>query len=136
MRTKIAVALAVLALAGMAAYAQSAPIRADVPFDFIALDKTMKAGTYSVEHMDVHPAVLLIRGVDHKGALFANTVLSEGVKGQTTVARLVFNRYGDTYFLSQIWFGGNIANQLPKSHREAEMAKIWTPTEVALVINK
>jgi hypothetical protein len=38
--------------------------------------------------------------------------------------KLVFNRYGKQYFLSQIWVeGANCGRQLLKSNREKEVAK-------------
>ena len=40
-----------------------------------------------------------------------------------TTGKLVFNKYGDEYFLSQIWkAGSNRGNELRKSRREAEVA--------------
>jgi hypothetical protein len=37
--------------------------------------------------------------------------------------KLVFHRYGDEYFLSQIWQAGvNAGRELPKSRREIEVA--------------
>jgi hypothetical protein len=42
----------------------------------------------------------------------------------TDKTKLVFNRYGDRYFLSQIWMNGaTLGHQLPKSSREKEIAK-------------
>jgi len=38
--------------------------------------------------------------------------------------KLVFNRYGDKYFLSQVWIAGETRRrELPKSSREKEVAK-------------
>ena len=48
---------------------------------------------------------------------FADARLSEGTK-------LVFHRYGDRYFLAQIWVAGNNSgSELPKSPREVEVAQ-------------
>jgi hypothetical protein len=41
-----------------------------------------------------------------------------------TKTKLVFNRYGDQYFLSQIWEEGNLmATQLTKTSAERKAAK-------------
>jgi hypothetical protein len=52
-------------------------------------------------------------------------------------SKLVFNRYGNRYFLSQVWTAGSIrGRQLPISPREKEMpqlARNETKAEVTLV---
>jgi hypothetical protein len=52
-------------------------------------------------------------------------------------SKLVFNRYGDRYFLSQVWSEGNSqGRQLLKTAREKEIAqtaKIETEGQVTLV---
>jgi len=58
-------------------------------------------------------------------------------KETQTESKLVFNRYGNRYFLSQVWNGGSIrGRQLPISPREKEMpqlARNETKTEITLV---
>jgi hypothetical protein len=52
-------------------------------------------------------------------------VMTTGVQtGKTSdVGKLVFNRYGDNYFLSRIWEPSSITGrQLPKSRLEREVA--------------
>ena len=49
-------------------------------------------------------------------------------------SKLVFHRYGDRYFLAQIWMAGsNSGQELPKSPRETEAARDYTVQEVVLV---
>jgi hypothetical protein len=48
---------------------------------------------------------------------------------------LVFNRYGQTYFLSQIWTGGDQGRQLFKSNREKEILRGEPRTEIALLLH-
>lgn len=41
---------------------------------------------------------------------------------------LIFNRYGDQYFLSELWLPGErIGNQLVKSEKEEALLKELTP---------
>jgi hypothetical protein len=49
-------------------------------------------------------------------------------------SKLVFHRYGNRYFLKQIWMAGdNAGQQLPKSRLETEIALNRTVQEVVLV---
>jgi hypothetical protein len=50
-------------------------------------------------------------------------------------SRLVFRRYGDQYFLAQIWMAGETSgHELPISRREAELAKNQQPSEDVIVL--
>ena len=66
--------------------------------------------------------------------LNSNAVVANEIQTQS---KLVFNRYGDHYFLSQVWTAGNSrGRQLLKSGREREMAqvaKIETQGQITLV---
>jgi len=54
--------------------------------------------------------------------------------GQT---KLVFHRYGDRYFLNQIWVEGMSAgHQLPVNAREKEVAKDFSMQEVMLLAKR
>jgi hypothetical protein len=45
--------------------------------------------------------------------------------------KLVFNRYGDQYFLSEIWVeGATRGRELPKTGREKEMAREFAQKDV------
>jgi hypothetical protein len=135
MRTKLISGLAFLALAGMAA-AQSLPTVANIPFDFVVHEKAMKAGNYMIEHVTNDVAVLLIRNDDSGAAIFLVTQPARDGKNPTGVPKLVFKRYGDTYFLSQVWTSSDIGRQVPKSNKETEMARTSEPVELALVIGR
>ena len=48
--------------------------------------------------------------------------------------KLVFQRYGDQYFLSEIWMEGNkVGHQLAKSRREVKMAENETVQQVVIL---
>jgi hypothetical protein len=112
----------VLVLSSMAATqvarAQEAMV-VDIPFAFTAGSATLPAGEYRVQKLDRNSAVLLIHCWDARES------------------KLVFNRYGNRYFLSQVWNAGSIrGRQLPISPREKEMpqlARNETKTEITLV---
>jgi len=91
-------------LAGMAvpASAQSGKplmLKGEVPFAFVSGDRTMGAGTYSIEigqsrvrFMDAngHPVQVIVSNPQQDN-------------GSEEKARLVFHQRGGTYFLWQIW---------------------------------
>ena len=94
------------------------PIRVNVPFDFIADGQHWSAGDYQVTFPG--HSVVLIRNLDRSQA---RMVMIPGIgAGTDSDSKLVFNRYGDSYFLSQVWSLGQGA-ALPKSASEREVAK-------------
>jgi len=127
----ILVLLGVIALATNAATVKAQSpnkVVADIPFAFSVGYKTMPAGEYSVQTMSNAGAALLIRSADGKTSALR---LSEaaGSKKNTSNARLVFHRYGERYFLAQVWAGADTADrQLLESQEEraieSELAKI------------
>ncbi len=77
-------------------------IRASIPFDFIIEGRTLPAGRYEIRRVSDESVGLLIRNVydKHDKAMFE----TEPVYLRTMPSKdvLVFNRYGDTYFLSEV----------------------------------
>jgi hypothetical protein len=108
-----------LAVAG---YAQSTlPLRANIPFNFVAGSATLNAGPYIVDQG--HSGLILMQSANGKASayLFATAVQCTG--GVQSASRLVFHRYGDTYLLSEIWTeGDNCGRQAPRTSRERELA--------------
>ena len=97
-------------------------IQADIPFDFMVQDTTFPAGTYTVSTLT--PDVVLIRSLDRHESL---VVITRGVQKSLTPpdeTNLVFNRYGDQYFLAQVWTVGAVSGrEFLKSSTESEVAK-------------
>jgi hypothetical protein len=121
-----------LVLATVSAYAQTIRVKANVPFNFIVDRATLPAGEYTIQTMDTQGRVLSIRDSDQRprSMVISNRCESLEASAQT---KLVFHRYGDRYFLVQIWVeGNNSGHELPKSSREAEVAKDFTLQEVVL----
>ncbi len=126
-------ALKVLSMAGLFAMLAVVPalggprnhkIEADIPFDFMVRDTTFPAGTYTVTQ--VTPGVLLVRSLDRRDSTMVATTSVETEGELQDQATLVFNRYADQYFLTQVWEGGYAdGNKLVKSHEEREVAKAW-----------
>lgn len=121
--------LLALGIAGV--YAQSGlRIKANIPFDFSARATKLTAGEYSVETTASH--LVLLRGPE--GDMFIQTI---GVESRSTSgqARLVFNKYGEKYFLSQIWRDGDTRGlEVPQSKAERELAKMASAPALETIV--
>jgi hypothetical protein len=111
-----------LAVSAVSASAQSlrSVAEAKVPFGFRVGDASLPAGEYSI--LTNGAGLVLIRNDQDKKGVFAlgNTQASVS----EAPAQLVFNRYGENYFLSQIdLFGGSTTRIAPsKVEREYQNA--------------
>jgi len=103
-------------------YAQgSQSITVQIPFGFHAGTSVLPSGEYTVD-TDAGPGVVRLRSADAKSSAMILSMATRTLATPTT-GKLVFNKYGDEYFLSQIWkAGSNTGNELRKSRREAEVA--------------
>jgi hypothetical protein len=94
--------------------------KATVPFDFTVGQTQLSAGTYEISPL-AHAA-----GIEIRNSKTAKRVLSvfrsEHSRNNDSRTKLVFNRYGDKYFLSQVSRGldGGVM-QLPTSKLENEV---------------
>ena len=115
--------LSLLLVAG-SAIAQTVHVRADVPFNFAVGDKTFPAGAYDVGSIDiVNTKILRLQSRDGNSSMIVGSNAAQNLK-PADKTKLVFNRYGNRYFLSEIWVNGATrGHQLPKTSREKEMAK-------------
>ena len=94
-----------------------------IPFEFAIDYKTMPAGEYLVQTLGTVGNGLLLQSIDGKTSAFRPSEAIEGVRNQRD-ARLVFHRYGERYFLAQVWCGGDSAGrQLMKSRDELELER-------------
>ena len=137
MKKQIAVALAVaLMAAAMTAgrcYAQRPSSRADIPFAFQVANQTMPAGEYWIQRMsDADERAQMIRRTDSSAAAVALTSAVVDVKNGESTPELVFHKYGNSYFLSEIWTGQGEGRHLPVSKREKELARETPGSEVAV----
>jgi hypothetical protein len=133
-----------LVTAVVSANGQSRQLRASVPFDFTVGDKTLSAGNYNVSAITMDGDTIKIGSAASSQSAVRQTVT---VTGKAQNARLVFHRYGQRYFLAQVWAAGDSeGRQLMKSQQERaiekEEAKIAsqrgtrsTPETVAITMN-
>lgn len=96
------------ALASVSAQTPSHNITANIPFEFNVGDKTLPAGQYAVSRINSDGTQLRVRGEEESASRLTQTVIAGEPKNQSV---LVFKRYGDRYFLSQVWLAGEKAGR-------------------------
>ena len=128
--------LVVLAMVPAVASAQSlaGSIRANIPFDFTVGDKKLPAGVYSIvrAQQSSGDVVLAISSADRHLNTFqlTNAVMTLDPKRKET---LVFHRYGDEYFLSQLWVAGATTGRVfHESRGERALRAHAVPTKVVM----
>lgn len=113
-------------LASLSAHAQSSrEMTANIGFSFTIADKTFPAGEYSVTRLNPasDKAALMIKSADGRLSKIALTVPVQAGTTQES-ARLIFNRYGEQYFLSQVWTpADNTGLELSRSRAERSLAR-------------
>ena len=116
-------ALLTLTAVSVAAQSERSKIT-NIPFSFIVGEKTLPAGEYTVEpNRRDFDKVWLVQSSDGRtSALFTTMPVRASETQEKT--RFVFHKYGDQYFLSQIWTPGDAAGrELPRLRPERELAK-------------
>ncbi len=122
-----------LLLVGASASAQTVNMKVNVPFNFIVSGGTLPNGEYTIQGLGTSGNAISIRSSDKtaKSLELASRCESRKMSEQS---KLVFHRYGNRYFLAQIWMAGNNAgHELPQSRREVEVARDYTLQDVVLV---
>ncbi len=126
---KTIISLAIAAIFGVASLATTlaAPvstirIRAEIPFDFMVGNKRLPKGEYLIESVG-DSGTLTIRHAKRGKAVTFNTIRHKPT--DSPKSKLVFNRYGDQYFLARIWDGSSeTVLKLNKSKAEKRIAKL------------
>ena len=96
--------------------------RASVPFDFSLAQKSMPAGVYEIS--SVNEKVLAVRNLETREArlLIESMRIEASQAAGTQHAKLVFRKYGDQYFLAEIWDGqSHLGIAFPESKHEQEL---------------
>ncbi len=107
------------------AQAQTASNRIDVkvPFEFMVADQKFPAGEYSISRAQPQSGdtILLIRSRKGHDLITRLTIPVETLLPKDK-DKVVFQRYGDQYFLAQIWPAGSTAGRaLVRSHSQEEI---------------
>jgi len=113
---------AAFTIAVVSANGQSIRAVAQIPFDFVIGDKVLPAGEYTVNAMTQDGSVLRIHNDEAGQAAtrVTNTVIAKS--SRNSKSRLIFHRYGQTYFLAEVWREGDSEGRLlQQSKKERSM---------------
>jgi hypothetical protein len=116
-------AVALAAVVGIVAWAgEATAVRATVPFEFTVAGQKLPAGEYQIARSGAFSAIHIYSRENR------TTILVAAAPGNTNktghAAALSFNKYGNQYFLTELWMGnGPNGVQLPKSMAEKKLAE-------------
>ena len=115
---------ALIVLSAVAGHAQAgAGFTVVVPFNFTVSGKTLPAGEYIVARSQPFNEGFMIRAKDGSAGAFLQTLPVQTKENQAQT-KVVFKRYGNEYFLSQIWISGrSTGRELPKSRQERALER-------------
>jgi hypothetical protein len=103
-------------LALIPAYSEAGDVSGAIPFSFKVNGATLPPGTYRLTTGQPGPGVLLVRG-PHRIVI---AMTSPRGPSKDFQPKLVFNRYGDDYFLSQVWTDSGSGLDLRETRDERE----------------
>lgn len=117
-----------------AVLAQESSVKADIPFDFTVGNQLLPAGEYTISSAE--SGVVEIQSADKR--LLAETTAFSSRHESDGESKLVFNRYGDQYFLRRILCpsASNMNLDLPswKSEKRARMNEAALPHEEQILV--
>jgi hypothetical protein len=131
----IKLTLTLLAAAALTLPLNAQSVKIDAPFEFAVGSTTAPAGQYVIRYQAGSP-VMSIAGADWNNKYYTN--LLGAVEGSNRAAqeKLIFNRYGDQYFLAEIWTRTSRIS-VPKTRTERELAsRNVTAALVALPVSQ
>lgn len=137
-----ALALGVFAILATANPAKAQDIlKFEVPFEFNVGGEKMSAGNYDLKK--INTSRYLLRNTETKEKMIVVFGTDIAKKGETKAESLVFNRYGETYFLRQLFVNSNQPGKeileskqerwIRKSESETQLAKNQTKVGIAAI---
>jgi hypothetical protein len=95
--------------------------RIDIPFEFSAGKTTLHAGVYNIKRISAD--VVTLRSENGKSTVILHAPVTETSSDPNAVARLIFSKQGEAYFLSQIWLTADTGRRVWIG-RDAERVEI------------
>jgi len=123
-----------LLLAVSAARAQSVPVSANVPFDFVVGKQVFPAGNYLLSPGNSTGEAVVIRNTNE--ATYSSIIVTQSCLKSSPAEKtaLMFHRVGNLYFLEQVWVEGwQSGRQFRKSPIETQMASNHNDREEVIV---
>ena len=102
-------------------FAQTTPsqrlMKVNIPFAFGVEDHSLPAGQYLVFTVTPERSIRIV-STDGKHSAIVNDLPNYGSQPSPN-SRLVFHRYGNEYFLAQVWTAGQNVGRNPLSSKKA-----------------
>lgn len=125
MKTQILRSTAILGVFFMLAIANvnaqtPSRIEVNIPFAFSAGKATLQAGRYTIKKISAN--AIAVRSADGETTALVNAPLTTSSRDSKAGERLVFNKYGEQYFLAQVWLTVEAGRQLFTTDAETKAA--------------
>jgi len=117
----IALSIAATLLTSGSAFAQSHTAKATVPFNFTVNGNTMPAGTYSIHSRSIEGNLVTLGDAEQKVNMLALGQVDSN--GPVQAGVLVFHKYGDRYFLSEVRYPSSSVKVYFPESRDEKRAK-------------
>lgn len=126
-------ACALLGIFGISAQQTDHKVLVSVPFNFSVSNQHLTAGTYTFTSNTLQSPIL-IRSKQSGSAILVLAFSAQANKVQNE-PKLVFDRYGDQYFLRKIWYaGGTDGRELMISRVEEQLARTMAKPADSVVL--
>lgn len=131
---RIAAALAITVVVGGTCLARPRVLTARIPFTFEVGKVKLPAGQYEIETVTTGSGTL--QTIRLLNSTLVNYFYTNAVEtyDRNSKPELVFHRYGNEYFLTQIRNGDGTGRQLIESSQEKEVARERSAIEVAIAV--
>jgi len=126
------------------AFAQSELLSVEIPFNFHVGNEKLAAGKYEIKRLKNN--IFMLRNTDGQVQVLAQTPVTIENTKSADAEKIIFNRYGNQYFLRQIFANrANLGRGLYESKAEKNArkgigneleAKNATPQQVAVAVKK
>jgi hypothetical protein len=131
----LVLALSVAAVLGSTGlYAQTAVV-ANVPFDFTVQTVRLTSGEYTLRPTSITGDVIQITNRETGESILvrAPSMLSTYKGKESESGKLIFHRYGNRYFFSEVWTANGLRGRANPSKQEREIQASNSEKQVALV---
>jgi hypothetical protein len=128
-------ALSAVAVLGTAALHAQTGIVANVPFDFTVQTVTIPAGQYALKPLSATSGLIQIQNLEtgRSVAVFASSTLSTYKGKDVESGKVIFHRYGDRYFFSEVWTPSGLRGRAMPSKLEREVQASSAERQIAAV---
>lgn len=103
-------------------------VEVQIPFEFSAGKTTLKPGVYTIKRMSGN--LVQLKNADGN-AVILNAPVNLSSTDPKATERLVFNKYGDEYFLAQIWLTADSGRQVSTQKKPGQPERIQLSMRVS-----